>query len=505
MTGLLNAIAAHATVTPGAIALQGETDTLSYAQLQAAVDALAAQLQAFAPTACMALAVDNSPAWVVMDVAALALAIPLVPIPAFFSPAQKLHALRDAGVTLLCTDQASDWQTLCPQLIALATVSVAGKALYLFRVPAEVAAPNAAKITYTSGTTGQPKGVCLSAEAMFQVAHAVCHRTAQTSRDRHFCVLPLATLLENVAGVYASLLAGATVVVLPCAQVGFLGSRFDIQRLISGLATSGASTAILIPELCQALVAALSTQTQHLPALRFLALGGAKVNPGLLTQAHALGLPLYEGYGLSESASVVTLNTPTQRRLGSIGKPLPHISIRVDDTGELWIKGSNFLGYTQSTGMVPPTMDTDGFIATGDLGYQDADGFWYLHGRKKNVFITSFGRNVSPEWVESELTHHPLIAQACVFGEAQPINTAVLVLRQSVADADADLTSAMAEINHTLPDYARVGRWLVAKAPFSPLNGQLTANGRLKRDAIWQHYQSAIEVTTPEALHEGMR
>lgn len=502
MLHLIDAIAAHALATPHAIALQGDTAALNYAQLQAAIHAQMTQLRAFAPVASMALAVDNSPAWVVQDVAALALSIPLVPIPAFFSPAQKLHTLRDAGVNVLCTDQAEDWQTLCPSITPLATTTIAGKILYFFQISAALTAPNAAKITYTSGTTGQPKGVCLRVDAMMQVAHAIQRSTEQTAQDRHFCVLPLATLLENVAGVYASLLAGAELVVWSCARVGFLGSRFDIHSFITGLATTKATTAILIPELAQALVASVTMQSTPLPALRFLAVGGAKVNPNLLRQAHALGLPLYEGYGLSESASVVTLNTPAHHRIGSIGKPLPHIQIRVDDAGELWIKGALLSGYTYPTGMVLPNLDAEGFVATGDLGYQDADGFWYLHGRKKNVFITSFGRNVSPEWVESELTHHALIAQACVFGEAQPRNTAVLVLRQPALDTA--VASAIAEINHHLPDYARVGRWLVATSPFSPLNGQLTANGRLKRDVIWQHYQPAIEALPPMAMHEGM-
>lgn len=503
MTAVLQAIARHAQELPQAIALQGENAHLSYAALQQAINGCAEQLSthiATYHTQCMALALDNSPAWIVLDLAAMQLAMPLVPVPAFFTPAQKQHALGDAGVNLLCTDQAAAWLGMYPQAAVVATLTVAHLALSVVYIPATQSAPlrtphrpSVAKITYTSGTTGQPKGVCLSSQAMDQVALAISEATLQSTKDRHFCVLPLATLLENVAGVYASLLAGATVIVWSCAKVGFLGSRFEIGQLIAGLSQTAASTAILIPELCQALVHTLNAQAPQamsLPHLRFLAVGGARVNPALLVQAQQLGLPLFEGYGLSESASVVALNTPSQHRIGSIGRALPHMQLRQDHSGEIWIKGANYLGYTQADGMVPPVTDADGFIATGDLGYQDAEGFWYLYGRKKNVFITSFGRNVSPEWVESELNHHPLIAQACVFGEAQPINTAVLVLRRRASQDE--ITAAIAVVNQALPDYAQVGQWLLAEAPFSPQNGQLTANGRLKRDAIWQSYQSTI-------------
>ena len=140
--------------------------------------------------------------------------------------------------------------------------------------------------------------------------------------------------------------------------------------------------------------------------------------------------------------------------------------------------------------------DAEGYIATGDLAFQDADGFWYVSGRKKNVFITSFGRNVSPEWVESELMHSPHIMQACVFGEARPFNVAVIVTHPHSTPAQVE--QVLAEVNAGLPDYAQVADWVTADAPFTPRNAQLTANGRLKRDQIWQHYQPAIEAVYQE-------
>lgn len=474
-------------------ALRDAQLTLSYAELIKQIITQIDALTSLDNPASIALALDNSAAWVVLDLAMLAAGWQHVPLPAFFSATQKQHALQDAVVTWLihAPEDDSAWQALLPDSQVVASWQVAGKTVRVRKL-ALVAHPlRAAKITYTSGTTGAPKGVCLSETHMLAVATSLRSVIAPNRRDQHFCVLPLATLLENVAGVYASLISGACVTVWSCQAVGFTGSQFDIQRLYQGLLQSNATTAILIPELCRALVMLLQSGQPAPPSLRFVAVGGAKVAPELLIQAHALGLPVYEGYGLSECGSVVTLNTPQAHRPGSIGRPLPHVQMRVDAHGECWVKGAVFSGYTDAeAGMLPAAIDAEGYLATGDLGYQDDEGYWYLSGRKKNMFITSFGRNLSPEWVETTLTQAAGVLQVCVFGEAKPFNVAVIV---PPATMSADqLAAAMTHANASLPDYAQVARWVVAREPFSPHNDQLTANGRLRRAQIAAAYAAEI-------------
>jgi long-chain acyl-CoA synthetase len=189
---------------------------------------------------------------------------------------------------------------------------------------------------------------------------------------------------------------------------------------------------------------------------------------------------------------VVALNTEEARRPGSVGKPLPHARLRFAEDGEILVAGATLLGYT---GSAKVHQDGD-YWPTGDLGRLDDDGYLHITGRKKNVFITSFGRNVMPEWVERELTLHPAIAQAAVFGEARPWNTAVIVSRAPAAAVEA----AIAEANRMLPDYAQVRHWLPATAPFTPQNGQLTPNGRLRRDNILDVYGPAIHALYEEQL-----
>jgi long-chain acyl-CoA synthetase len=489
---LIETLAKHASARRMDIALQGnaknEYSSLTYADLTTEVQSVSTHLNE-SPSPVLSLAMDNHPAWVVTDLAAMNCQIPLVPLPLFFSDSQLLHAMLDAGVTTLLTDQPERFSQILGDFIThKSTFTVAGKRLmrYDLQIPTKKLPPETAKITYTSGTTGAPKGVCLSTKAMLNVSQSVALQTNIHAGYRHVCILPLSTLLENVAGVYASLLAGATVHILPSEQTGLSGSSLNIKQLHSALALTQANTAIFIPELLSALVATLEAGAAKLKDLKFLAVGGAHVSKNLLQRAAALNIPVFEGYGLSESASVVALNTEKNNKIGSVGKPLPHVAIQFSEENEILVKGANLLGYTgESSAEI-----TDGYIKTGDIGYMDDDGFLFINGRKKNIFITSFGRNVSPEWVESTLLNSPEILQVCVFGEAKPWNVAVLVLKNDALQAN--IHAVIEGINQALPDYARIKKWLFADAPFSVKNNQLTPNGRLKRDAISAAYQEKI-------------
>lgn len=479
---------------PGAIALAGVEHSLTYHDLAVTLAQASAQLNTL-PGKVIGLALDNSPLWAVLDLAGLHAGATIIPLPFFFSAEQIAHSIRDAGISSILTDQPEQYQKLLSaagiETESVTRHEVSGLPYCEIRLRSIAARPlpvGTVKVTYTSGTTGHPKGVCLSADALQQVATSLLQATRGKPADRHVCVLPLATLLENLAGVYVPLLAGATCHLLPLAQVGLSGSSgLDIKKMLAALIQCRATTTILTPQLLHALVAAIAAGHPAPAQLRFVAIGGAPVSTRLLEQAEILGVPVFEGYGLSECASVVALNTEAERCIGSVGKPLPHARIKFAADGEIMVAGATLLGYTRQPEF------TDEFWPTGDIGHLDDRGFLHLTGRKKNIFITSFGRNVSPEWVERELTLHPAIAQAAVFGEARPWNVAVIVPRGNSPETIAAVEQAIAEANHVLPDYARVKYWLPAQTPFLPQNGQLTANGRLKREAIWALYQSGIE------------
>ncbi|HHW63121.1 MAG TPA: long-chain fatty acid--CoA ligase [Rhodocyclaceae bacterium] len=426
----------------------------------------------------VALALDNDADWVAWDLALLASGRVCVPVPGFFSPQQQAHVLDSAGIDTLIVD---------PAVAARVEGFAAAGAGIFRRTPPSVPALSVGtvKITYTSGTTGQPKGVCLDAAAQLAVAHSLAEVSRACGVERHLCVLPLATLLENVGGVYAALLAGARVDLVPQAELGLAGaSGFDVVRFVRTLYDHQPHSLILLPQLLLALVAAVEQGAARPDSLRFAAVGGARVAPGLLRRAEALGIPAFEGYGLSECASVVCVNTPGACRIGTVGRPLAHAEVRLAADGEVEVRGARMLGYL---GEPAPAGD---WLPTGDLGHFE-DGFLVLHGRKKHQFVTAFGRNVNPEWVEAELAEQAPIAQAWVHGEALAANVAVIVPRHADC-ADAEIDAAVAAANATLPDYARVQRWLRAEAPFTPANGLLTANGRLRRAALAERYLARI-------------
>lgn len=482
MSRVLDALIDHARTTPNAIALSDGARALTYPQLldqvEAAMQALRAATPANVAGAPVAVRLENGPAWVVLDLALAGLGWPSLPIPGFFTPAQAAHALTDCGAGLSIGRDGEGFR-----------VEICGEPLRLaFLEPSPAVLPEGtAKITYTSGSTGSPKGVCLSLAQMEAVAASLVEVIGADYAGRHLPILPLSILLENVAGLYATLLAGGRYHVLSPDALG-LGNPFrpDLARLVDRIAAEEASSLILVPELLRALLVFMGFSGVRFPRLRLVAVGGAKVAPRLLDQAAALGLPVFEGYGLSECASVVALNTPGASKAGSVGKVLPHLSVTVDDTGEIVVGPRPFLGYAGGRKQWGP-------VRTGDLGSLDADGFLSISGRRGNLIINAFGRNISPEWVESELTAQPEIRQAVVFGEAQAELSALIV--PLLPDMDpAVIAAAVERANAGLPEYARVRRWRLRPA-FEAEAGEVTGNGRPRRSVLQARHREFLETT----------
>ena len=438
----------------------------------------------------LATLLDNGAAFVVLDEATADAGIVHLPLPLFFTPAQVQHALRSAGIDTLVAAPAAaplagnlGWRQL----------PIAGEELLVASIGAAAAIdppplpPATQKITFTSGSTAAPKGVCLSLQAMQRVADGLVQAMAPLQIRRHLVALPLAVLLENIAGLMAPRRAGATVLLQPLATLGLRGAvAFDAERFDAVLREREPHSLILLPQMLRDWCAHL--QASHLRAptgLRLVAVGGAAVGTALVHEALALGVPVGEGWGLSEAASVQTLNLPGAMRAGSVGRLLPHARLRVAGDGELLVGGSLFSGYLGGNTEVPE------WWPSGDLGHVDADGFVHIHGRKKNLLITGFGRNVSPEWVETALRGHTAVAQAVVFGDGEAALSAVLWPRPAEI-ADATLQAAVDAANATLPDYARVARWTRARTTFDTASGMATANGRPRREAIAALHAAAL-------------
>ncbi|PWV75354.1 AMP-binding protein [Halomonas sp. A11-A] len=467
-------LARHAEERPTTIALDDGARHVIFAELPGEIEARRQRLAAAGATR-VALALDNGIDWALWDLALLRDGRVAVPVPGFFSQAQRCHLVASAGLDAWIGHGGEAHGFAATRDPAIATRRVTSP-------PALHAGTT--RITFTSGTSGTPKGVCLDGLAPLTVAESLAEAVAGLAIERHLAMLPLSTLLENIGGLYAPLWLGASVHLPGVAALGWRGaSGFDPRRALATLDACRPHSLILVPQLLQALVEARPKAPE---SLRFVAVGGARVAGTLLGRARRGGWPVFEGYGLSECASVVCLNRPGEPARG-VGRPLPHAEVRLDASGEVWVRGATMLGYLGESAPTTP------WHATGDLGRWEGDAL-VLEGRRREVFITAYGRNVDPQWVEGELCARPTIAQALVHGEALPANRALLVPASAEVD-DAALAAAVAEANAGLPDYARVHEWR-RSAPFTPENRQLTANGRLRRDAILAAHGDWLRTTS---------
>ena len=463
------------------VALKHHGKSLTYRELKDAIAQLANWITAN-DVSRIAIAFDNSFAWVVADLACQRAEACCVPLPLFFSEQQQQHILSESQCEYLLTDAAPPAFASTTMKRVCKTVDIVGYALT--SDTASVCMPNGThKITFTSGSTGSPKGVCLSSESQWKVAEAIS-KAFEQDYVNHLCLLPLSTLLENIAGVYAPLLHGGTVQLASASARGFEGSRLVNPQALIGLIDSVQPTSvILVPELLMVLLHACSQGWVPPTSLSFIAVGGAHVSPVLLAQAQAKGLPVYEGYGLSEAVSVSTLNTPQCNVVGTAGKALGHNTLHIDN-GEVVVTGNHFLGYLNQVESFYPA-----HVRTGDLGVIN-DGVLTLSGRKKNIMVNSTGRNVSPEWIESLLMGSGVLRQVVVFCEARPHCVALLVPASPHISIDG-IHKAIALINQQLPDYAHIENFDVV-APFTPENGLLTQTGKIKRDDVITHYSGTI-------------
>ncbi len=465
----------HAQQRPEQIALADRSRSLTYAQLYYEVLRLSADFnQREAPRVALALA--NSVQWVVTDLALLAASVSkptvCIPIPSFFSTEQKQRLLQDSGANLLIDADGYHHlpQRQNPPELPLGTV----------------------KITYTSGSTGDPKGVCLSADNMQRTIEALDQRIGNLPVARHLSLMPLAVLLENIAGVYLSLWRGYQVDLRASEELGVVGAhKLDLQRFYQALNQLKPHSLITTPGLVKALLHGIQSQQLQEEQLLLVAVGGARLLPELERLAQQLKLPLVQGYGLSEFASVVCFNTPNRvdgscsfdpAAVGTVGHPLAHAEVGLQQ-GEVVVTGNAMLGYLND-----PSSWYQNTIRTGDWGQFDSQGRLIILGRKKHIIVTEFGRNVDPEWLEAELTQLPGIQQAAVFGSEELPLTALLVLHPEQAFSDAQINAAIARLNQRLPDYAQLQQWHRAHAEFSLNNQQLTGTGRIRRAAIADAY-----------------
>ncbi len=479
MNSLLTALQRHALGNPQAIAIRSGDNSLSYAGLLTVVEQAASRLQT-CPVKSLGVYLDNGIDWIVADLAAMSTGIRVVPLPWFFSNEQIGHALGDGTV-----DFVAHGGQLPSGIVGTGSPLKLGEASWIQPIAttgcvAAIRPQTGGKLSYTSGTTGRPKGIDLAYDFIAQTCRSIATAISGLGIETHLSILPYATLLENIAGVYVPLMLGKIVYAEAAADIGLTAELgLDPGRLRQTFNRIQPDSLILTPQLLEVFCLLAETGAIDPECLAFVAVGGARVGETLMRRARRAGIPAYEGYGLTEFGSVAILNTPRSDRVGSVGQPLPGVSVAIAADGEICLSARltpNDAQQGQGQAIK---------VNTGDYGSIDDDGFIYVHGRKTNLIVLSSGRNVSPEWVETELNSSPLIAQSCVFSDTGAELSALLVAA-AAGIPDSDLLAEIERVNRTLPAYARITNWHRMPYAFSQNNQMLTVNGRLRRLQIQQ-------------------
>ncbi|KNH45102.1 AMP-binding protein [Pseudomonas lini] len=467
---------------------------MTYGELESRALNLAAELQRRFDTAAhgdhvvLGIATRNSSDWLIADLACLFAGITALPLPLAFSQSQAEHlAERCDGFLVDAAGErtlAERWMLDFPDS-RLRRISEPALEQPLLREP-DGDSDWICKIIHTSGTTSRPKGVRLSTAAVGAVLTSLRQWMPVDAHRSYLSLVPLSLLLEQVTAAYLPLLAGGTVHFLPEDEALLGEPGTSPQRLIEWILRVEPTALTVPPVMLNRFYEQLTeggAQGEHLS--RYLhsgvhiTCGGAAVSIDILHALAEMGIAVFQGYGLSENASVVSMNTLQHQRLGSVGRPLPHVQVRIGTDQTIEVKSSSlFSGYS---GKDPSacSMSDDGWMDTGDLGELDADGYLYVRGRKKNVICLPNGRNVSPEQVELEYREYPGVRDAAVFFDEAHGLVALLCV-ESTPDRD-DLASWSAR---RFSDIERPSRlWLLTKD--DPLLEQLyTVTGRPKRADI---------------------
>jgi long-subunit acyl-CoA synthetase (AMP-forming) len=403
--------------------------------------------------------------YVVCDLALSFAGKELVPLPEFFSDAQLLHIVHVAQLSDVVADRASAERAkrLGLTVHELDADSVTNLA----------PATGAGRVIFTSGTTGRPKGVCLSERQLLASVAALAEASCASATDRYLSVLPNSLLLEQIAGTYLPLSVGAAIH-LP----GVLAASPAAQ--LAAAEQARATATVLVPELLAAWVKELQARGDRAPgSLRFIAVGGAPISQHLAAAAWQRGLPVYEGYGLSECSSVVCVNRPDARRAGTVGRPLSNVAVAIDE-GEIVVCGPTVMnGYVGE-------LRLSGSWHTGDLGHLDADGFLIVTGRKDDVIVTATGRNISPEWVEDVIAADSRVGRCVVVAHEGELVALIIPTDSSVCGDSPAMHDLVASAARALPDYAKPRRYLaMSDQEFRRLD-LLTANSRPRRSEVSQ-------------------
>jgi long-chain acyl-CoA synthetase len=466
------------------------------------------------------------------------------------------HATTVASVRERCPSVAHVWQ-IDGDDGAVAALTAAGAELPDSAITdrrSALGADDLATLIYTSGTTGRPKGCELTHRNLLTESRAAAVTFADMMRpgQTNLCFLPMAHVFARVISVAA--LDGRVVI----------GHTADVKNLIEDLGEFRPTFLLAVPRVFEKVYnsarqkahadgkgtifdaadatavawseaqetggAGLVLRLKHAVFDKLVysklraalggectsaVAGGAPLGARLGHFFRGIGMPVYEGYGLTETSAAVTANTPAHQRMGTVGTPLTGCGVKIADDGEILLSGDVvFRGYWKNEAATAEAL-SGGWFHTGDIGSLDSDGFLSITGRKKEIIVTAGGKNVAPAVLEDKLRSHPLISQCMVVGDKQPFIGALITIDPdafpawlsrhgkpagtSVADLledaelRAEIDAAVAEANTAVSKAEAIRKYRILPVDFTEQGGEMTPSLKIKRAVVADHFATDID------------
>jgi long-chain acyl-CoA synthetase len=556
----------------------------TYGQLGQAIQNLSGGLHEIGLKAGDRIAIlsNNMPEWIITDFAAFCLKLVVVPLYQTLPPGHIAYILKDSGCRAVFVqnqllyekimqirNQLPDlknviifepWEPL-PQDIQRFSWLMESGAGYskqnpdFFRREMDAIDPDAVcSLVYTSGTTGEPKGVMLTQRG-FVIDIINSESVLSLYPDDVFLsFLPLSHLYERLAGHWCPMYRGATI---HYAQ--------SIDTVVQDIGEARPTVMVSVPRLYEKVAGAVLDQVEHSSALKrklfYWALetglkyharriegripkllqkqydfadkvvfhkiktklggrfrcpiaGGAPLSVETLKFFEAIGLRIVEGYGMTEAHLIITLTPPGKTKYGSCGKPIPEINVKIAEDGEVLVKGPILMkGYYKRADLTADVIDEDGWLHTGDIGNLDEDNYLFLTDRKKNIIVTSGGKNVAPAPIEHALKTSKYIDDICLVGNSRKFISALVIpnydllkkwaAEHGLAINDNDelvkhkqiyelIDAEIGERQQSFASYEMVKKFVMLPEPLSIEKGELTPSLKIKRSVVEKKYESLI-------------
>ncbi|MDB5104627.1 MAG: AMP-dependent synthetase and ligase [Fibrobacteres bacterium] len=514
---------------------------------------------------------DPSPSWILMDLAILGAGAVSVPMFANISHDNLKYEIEDSGMRFLFVGSDQQYQAMKPffgkvekiitmpdglgdgqcvsyeglqQMGAKRQAKNAGEYL---RLSEGINEQDTATLIYTSGSTGVPKGVELThRNLVFQVLAAHKRFPLDPKTDSILSCLPLAHVFERMV-TYYYFYTGTSIYFAE-----------EIKKVAENLRELHPTVITMVPRLLEKVHAKMQANVEmaqgfkktlgskawarahsKVPGskdsmmdklydalvykkmraalggnLRIAISGSAPLDPGLAAFLLNIGIPIYEGYGLTEASPVISCNFPGHRKLGTVGLAFPGVEVKIGDDGEILTRGPHVMkGYYNKPVETAEVIDKMGWLHTGDLGHLDPENFIKITGRKKELFKTANGKYVAPVPIEQALAANKLVDMVMVVAEGKPYTTALIfpdfenlgAVKTEIGDQsgnDAFLDSAAAkayiqktvdEVNSKLNHWEQIQKFIVIKTPITVDSGQLTPTMKIRRHIVMEKYRAEID------------